>query len=516
MVEVYFPFGSYRVARDGGLLFVFEIANNHQGSVEHGSNIIRAIARIVQPRNIIGAIKFQFRQLETFLHPGFLESQLPTSSNKHANRFIATRLNFDQYKHLAEEARKYNLIPFATPFDEASVNWCEALDFPVIKIASSVATDWPLLQRVAQAKRPVICSTAGLFLPQVDDLVTFFQERQIPIALMHCVGLYPASPQYLHMDQIRQLRERYPGVVIGYSGHESCVHLHIVALAVACGAAILERHVGLSTSTISLNAYSLAPDDVSVWVDKALEAQAAVRVGQPRVYLESEARSLEELRRGVYVKVDKKPGQLLTRDDLTLVMPCLPGQFHAGEVDKVIGLPTFERGISAMMPVMKTSGAAIPPEIRIGSIVARVREMLREAKITLPEGTAAEISHPYGLEIFERYGAVIIRMADRKCYKKLVIQLPGQQYPLHKHMQKEETYQILAGELEVEVDGIITMLQPGGSITIHRSQTHGFRSCEGMVMEEISTTDIKGDSFYIDKAIPLDPSSRKSPVVLYA
>ena len=514
MSDVRFPFGPYTVTRNGGLFFTLDMANNHQGSLEHGLNIIRAMAEIAQSKSIHAAIKFQFRQLESLLHPGFLQSRLPTSSNKHTKRFIETRLSYDDYEQMAEEARKGNLIPIATPFDEASVDWCEALDFPVIKIASCSATDWPLLRRIAQANRSVVCSTAGLSLRQIDEVVTFFRQRQIPLAIMHCIGIYPAPRQHLQLDQIRQLRERYPDLVIGYSAHESPADLDVVALAVASGAAILERHVGLPTDTISLNAYSLAPADVEAWVDLALKAHLAMSAGQERAHLEGEVRSMEGLKRGIYVKVAKKPGEFLEPDDLMLAMPFLPGQFRAGELDDVVGLPVPHQGIEAMMPVMKNGEGEIPPEIRASSIVERTRQMLAEAKIALPEGTPAEISHPYGLEAFEQYGAVIIDIVNREYCKKLIVQFPEQDHPLHKHVEKEETFQVLMGEMEAEVEGKVTSLEPGDSITIQRDAMHAFRTRTGMIVEEISTTHIKGDSIYRDERILSDPTTRKTPVVL--
>ena len=514
MSEIHFPFGPHAVARDGGLFFMLEMANNHQGSVEHGLNIIRAMGKIAQSKKVAGAIKFQFRQLESFLHPGFLRSRLPTSSNKHTKRFIETRLSYEDYEHMAEETRKSNLVPFATPFDEASVDWCETLDLPVIKIGSCSATDWPMLRRVAQTNRPVVCSTAGLSLRQIDDVVTFFRQRQIPLAIMHCIGIYPVPLQHLQMDQVRQLRERYSDLVIGYSAHESATDLDVVALAVASGAALLERHVGLPTDTISLNAYSLAPADVEAWVDWALKAHLAIRTGQEREHFDKELRSMDELKRGIYVKVAKKPGEFLELDDLMLAMPCLPGQFSATEFDDVIGLPVPHQGLAAMMPVMKDGGGKTPPEIHASSIVEQTRRMLAEAKIALPEGTPAELSHPYGLETFEKYGAVIIDIVNREYCKKLIVQLPGQDHPFHKHIQKEETFQLLVGEVEAEVDGEVSLLKPGDSLTIHRGAMHAFRTRTGMIMEEISTTHIKGDSIYQDESILSDPTTRKTPVVL--
>lgn len=232
MSKVEFPFGPHAVARDGGLFFMFEMANNHQGSVEHGLSVIRAMGELVQSKQVHAAVKFQFRQLESFLHPGFLQSRLPGSSNKHTRRFLETRLSYDAYAQMIEETRRQGLVPFATPFDEASVDWCEGLELPVIKVASCSATDWPLLRRVGRTCKPVVCSTAGLTLQQVDDVVTYFREEHVPLAIMHCIGIYPAPRAHIQMDQVWQLRQRYPDLVVGYSAHESAADVDIVALAV--------------------------------------------------------------------------------------------------------------------------------------------------------------------------------------------------------------------------------------------------------------------------------------------
>jgi N-acetylneuraminate synthase len=517
MSGITFRFGRHDVARDGGLFFLFEMANNHQGSLEHGLAIIRAMAEVARSRGIAAGIKFQFRQLESFIHPGFLQSRLPACSNKHVRRFAETRLGYDSYQRMADAARQAGLVPFATPFDEASVDWCESLDLPVLKIASCSATDWPLLRRVAQAGRPVVCSTAGLSLRQIDDVVGFFRQRRVPLAVMHCVGIYPTPPQHLRLDQVRQLRERYPDLVIGYSGHEAVGDLGAVGLAVASGAALLERHVGLPTETVSLNAYSLAPPQVEAWVDAALGARLAMSAGQPRLHHENETRSLEELKRGIYVRPAraKAPGEFYEADDLMLAMPCLPGQFSAAELDDVIGLPVPHGGIAGMMPVMRDGAArGVPPEIRASGVVEQVRRMLADARIALPPGTPAELSHQYGLERFGECGAVIIDVVNREYCKKLIVQLPGQSHPLHKHLQKEETFHILMGEVEAEVEDKVVVLGAGDSVTIRRGTLHGFRTRGGMIMEEISTTHINGDSIYQDEGIPSDPVARKTPVVL--
>ena len=74
-------------------LFVFDMANNHQGSVEHGLKVITGIGGVARRHGIRGAMKFQFRQLDTFIHPAFRGNQ----ENKHIPRFQSTRMERSDY-----------------------------------------------------------------------------------------------------------------------------------------------------------------------------------------------------------------------------------------------------------------------------------------------------------------------------------------------------------------------------------------------------------------------------------
>ena len=122
-------------------LFVFELANNHQGSVAHGKKIIDAMTLIAKKHNLKAAIKFQFRDLDTFIH----SKHLKKTDNKHVPRFLSTALSDKQFKELIEYAQRAEFIIIVTPFDEPSVALAEKLSADILKVASSSAKDWPLL-----------------------------------------------------------------------------------------------------------------------------------------------------------------------------------------------------------------------------------------------------------------------------------------------------------------------------------------------------------------------------------
>lgn len=139
-------------------LFVLDLANNHHGSIEHGTNIIDRCADVVAKHGVRAAIKFQFRDLDTFIHVDHLAG----SDNKHVPRFLSTRLSWEQFEILRQAVKRRGLISMCTPFDEASTERVADMGFDVIKIASCSARDWPLVERVAATGLPIIASTGGL------------------------------------------------------------------------------------------------------------------------------------------------------------------------------------------------------------------------------------------------------------------------------------------------------------------------------------------------------------------
>ena len=497
-------------------LFCLDMANSHQGSVEHGINIITEVAAIAKRTEAYIAIKLQFRDFRTFLHPADRFPQVPDAEplSRHTKRFNDTALTKREFGDLVRSARSCDVPVYATPFDEASVDLCEEFGFDVIKVASASAYDWPLLRRVAQTRRPVIVSLGGLEVNEVADVVDFFQSSGNPLALMHCVATYPAPVEDLQLDVIRQLKERFPDIVIGYSGHESPDDLDIAGLAVAKGAQLLERHVGLPTETNSLNAYSLSPDQAEQWVRSAQRAFAVCANGSPKRPVAGERESLLSLKRGIYARRTIPAGKTLTEEDVFLAMPCLEGQFSAAKLWELVGSFTPMEPIYAKMPVGLEVPDSLPRALVLSSIAARIQEMLEDAKIYLDPEAEVELSHQYGFERFFEVGAVIIDVMNREYCKKLVIQFPGQSHPSHHHLQKEETFQVLAGEVDIELPGKSLRLEAGQKQLVERGMPHAFSTRTGMIFEEVSTTHIKGDSIYEDQSIPSDPGPRKTAITL--
>jgi len=488
-------------------LFVFDLANNHQGSVDHALSIIRDVGAVVRKHGVRGVFKFQFRQLDTFVHPAHQKG----SDNKHIPRFLSTRLEREDFQVLRDAVRTEGMLAMCTPFDEESVDIITDMGFDLIKVASCSAKDWPLLEEVAAASLPVVFSTGGLQLANIDDLVSFFDHRGADYAIMHCVSLYPIPADKFHLNQINVLRNRYRDRVIGWSTHEDPAATMPVAIAVAKGAQIFERHVGIATETITLNAYSSTPEQLDAWIAATLAARDLCG-GTERIIDAAETASLDSLRRGVYAKKPIKKGQPIARDQVYFAMPYQEGQLASSH---------WRGGIIADADIktddlLNRSGVHVPsdPDYKvIMDAVHEVKALLNEARIVLNSEFEVEYSHHHGIRKFRDIGAVIINVINREYCKKILVQLPGQQHPAHYHKLKEETFQVLHGKLHIMVDGRERVMQPGDTCLVLPGIWHSFWTPVGCVMEEISTTHHNNDSVYKDKAInDLERHERKTKV----
>jgi len=315
-------------------LFVLEMANNHYGKLERGLKIVREYSRIVRFNNVRAAIKLQLRDVDSFIHKDFRDR----TDIRYIKKTIDTQMSREHLQTLAEAIKKGGCIPMATPFDEASVDFCMELGLPILKLASSDVNDWVLIEKIAKTRKPVICSTGGTSLKDLDDLVVFFENRNIPLAINHCVSLYPCEEADLELNQIDFLRNRYPSHVIGLSTHEYKDWDCSIQIAYAKGARTFERHIDIEDEGYPVSSYCSLPAQIDLWFKSFNRARTMCgSSGEARrVISENENKYLNNLVRGVYAKRDLPAGHTLSQEsidkDVYLAIPLQKGQISCREL----------------------------------------------------------------------------------------------------------------------------------------------------------------------------------------
>jgi sialic acid synthase SpsE len=315
-------------------LFVLELANNHLGSLERGMKIIRDHASIVRYNNVKAAIKLQFRDVDEFIHPDFKGDD----NHRYIKKTEATKLQKEDFVVMVEEVKRLGCIPMATPFDEGSVDLCVEFDMPIIKIASSDMNDWVLIEKIASTRRPTIVSTGGASEKDLDDLVAYFERRDIPLSINHCVSLYPSEDDELELDQIDYLKNRYPNHVIGLSTHEYHDWHSSMLISYAKGARTWERHIDVQYEAVEVSPYCSLPEQCDSWF-KAFHKAREMCGGHSeskRTISKREVEYLDKLVRGVYANKIIPAGYEFNKhsleDDFFLAVPLHKGQLSCREV----------------------------------------------------------------------------------------------------------------------------------------------------------------------------------------
>lgn len=217
---------------------IAEIGINHNGSLDNA-------CRLIENAKVAGfdAVKFQKRTVDVVYTKEELEQPRENFYGK-TNGDLKRGLEFshDAYSKIDKFCRDLGIDWFASPWDEASVDFLE--DFGVVahKIASASLTDKSLLEKIGKTKKPVFLSTGMSTLDQIKKAVDILDKHNL--ILLHAVSSYPVKDSDLNLSAINTLRSNFDEIPVGYSGHEVGVLPSVIAVA-KFGAVCVERHITL-------------------------------------------------------------------------------------------------------------------------------------------------------------------------------------------------------------------------------------------------------------------------------
>lgn len=496
-------------------LITLEMANNHMGDFNHGVRMINEFSDIAKKyeNRFNFAWKFQFRDIPSFIHPDYKNRM----DIKYVKRFTETGLTDKELIDLKSHAESRGFLTMCTPFDENSVDRMNEMGFDIAKVASCSSTDWPLLNKLIKTNMPIIFSTAGTALEDIDKVVSFLQHRgqreyiHTNIAMMHCVGEYPTKIEDLQLNQIDLFKDRYKDVPVGFSTHESPEEAQAVQLAVAKGVRLFEKHVAVVTDAYPRNAYSATPTDIDKWLSSMTKAYDMCGVHNKRhSFSAKEISDLKQFRRGVYAKRKIEVGEDINDDNVFYAWPNEDDQLLSIDMSKFFNY-TSKTELNINDPIFNKDIEKSYIRNKHQSIINDVKDLLGKSGVVFPGKADLEISHHYGIDHFYETGLTMITVINRQYCKKLLILLPKQKHPEQYHKKKEETFMVLYGDAQLKLNGVDQSLKKGDVVTIEKGVRHEFSSINGCIIEEVSSTHYADDSYYTDEKIHLN-TDRKTIV----
>ena len=269
---------------------VAEIGINHNGSLDLAKQLIDASVAAG-----CDAVKFQKRTPEACVPPeqqGKMR-QTPWGYITYLDYRYKVEFEEAEYAEIDRYCQQQGIDWFTSCWDEASVDFCEQFEPPCYKVQSAAVTDFPLLDRLKATGRPLVLSTGMSSMDEIDRAVERLGTDGL--VLTHSTSSYPCPPDEINLRMIETLIERFPGVPVGYSGHET--GLPTTVAAVAMGACYVERHVTLDRAMWgSDQAASVEPGGFQRLVHYIRTVEEAMGDGVKRVY-DSELPARAKLRR---------------------------------------------------------------------------------------------------------------------------------------------------------------------------------------------------------------------------
>jgi N-acetylneuraminate synthase/sialic acid synthase len=240
------------------------------------------------------------------------------------------------YRELKAYAREIGVTLFATAFDFGSVDFLAKLEMPAFKVASGDLKNIPLLKYMAQVGQPIILSTGGGSMEDVNRAYDAIMPINPQLCLLQCTAGYPAAFEELNLKVITTFRERFPQTVVGLSSHDNGIAMAVAAYML--GARVVEKHFTLNhTWKGTDHAFSLEPIGFQKMVRDLRRVRVAMGDGVKRVY-ESEITPMVKMGKQLVAARDLPAGHAIRREDIAIKSP--GGGLQPYEIDKVIGRTT--------------------------------------------------------------------------------------------------------------------------------------------------------------------------------
>jgi N-acetylneuraminate synthase len=282
--------GSHVVGDRLAAYVIAEIGLNHNGDVEIAKRLIDIAADAGAQ-----AVKFQKRtpEISTPAHMRDVPRETPWGTMSYLEYRYRVEFDRDQYIEIGDHATLRGLDWFASPWDVPSVDFLEDLNVVAHKVASASVTDLDLLRALAVTGKPIILSTGMSTMDQIEKAVDVLGVENL--VLLHATSTYPMPPAEANLRMMATLRAAFPGVPVGYSGHEPGLQISLAAAAL--GACAIERHITLDrTMWGSDHAASLEPTGLQHLVRDIRIIEAAMGDGVKRIMPGEEA-PMAKLRR---------------------------------------------------------------------------------------------------------------------------------------------------------------------------------------------------------------------------
>jgi sialic acid synthase len=323
--------GTHEIGDATQCYVIAEIGHNHQGSLEKARELFKE-AKLAGAH----AVKLQ-KRYNRGLYTRAAYDKPYDNENSYGATYGEHRefLEFEreEYTELQAYAKELGVDFFSTAFDIQSADFLQTLDVPAYKIASGDLKSTPLLKHVARMGKPMIVSTGGAEIEDVQRAYDAIMPINSQLSILQCTAGYPAATEELDLRVIETYRAKFPKAVIGFSSHDNGIVMPVAAYML--GARIIEKHFTLNRAMKGTDhRFSLEPVGMKKMIRDLQRVRIALGDGRKKVYA-SEASPVLKMGKKLVAARDLPAGHVLTGADIAIKSPGdgLPPYY----LDQVVG-----------------------------------------------------------------------------------------------------------------------------------------------------------------------------------
>ncbi len=203
---------------------IAEAGINHNGNLKEAFHLVDKAKE-----SLADAIKFQTYKAEKRVK----------KNSPIFNILKKCELSNEDFFKLKRYCDKKKIIFFSTPFDCESVEFLNRINVKLFKISSFDIVNSDLINEIKKTKKPTIISTGMASLKEIQNTFKKFKNKNIPIALLHCISSYPNLEENSYLINIKDLQKKF-NCPIGLSDHTPSIKTSIYSYIL--GANIIEKH----------------------------------------------------------------------------------------------------------------------------------------------------------------------------------------------------------------------------------------------------------------------------------
>lgn len=227
-----------------------------------------------------------------------------------------------EYEELAEYCKEIGIEFMSTPFDFESADYLEGL-MNCYKISSSDLTNIPFIKHMAKKGKAIMLSTGAATIEEIEEAVRCIENTgNKEICIMHCVLDYPTKNENANLNMIKDLKEKFPGYLLGYSDHtRPDKSMLILTMAYEFGATVIEKHFTLDKTLVGNDHYHAMDVEDLIRFNDNINLLNMIKGEKDKKPLECEQAARKQARRSIVLKRDMEKGEIITEDDVEFKRP---------------------------------------------------------------------------------------------------------------------------------------------------------------------------------------------------